>query len=77
MCSGVPELRLSSVEAHVRFRRIVFEVNSTCTTLWSHRPRHMHPSPRLSPLPSFLLAASLLPVPFSLQFCEYICLASS
>lgn len=69
MCSGVTELRLSSAEEHARFRRIVFEVNSICTTLWSHRPRHMHPSPRLSPLPSFLLAASLLPVPFSLHFC--------
>uniref|UniRef100_A0A0D3GWU0 Uncharacterized protein n=1 Tax=Oryza barthii TaxID=65489 RepID=A0A0D3GWU0_9ORYZ len=61
MCSGVTELRLSSAEEHARFRRIVFEVNSICTTLWSHRPRRMCPSPCRSPLPSFLLAASLLP----------------
>uniref|UniRef100_A0A0E0GAU7 Uncharacterized protein n=1 Tax=Oryza nivara TaxID=4536 RepID=A0A0E0GAU7_ORYNI len=61
MCLGVPELRLSSAEAHARFRYIVFEVNSIYTTLRSHRPRCMRPSPRRSPLPSILLAASLLP----------------
>uniref|UniRef100_A0A0D9YW39 Uncharacterized protein n=1 Tax=Oryza glumipatula TaxID=40148 RepID=A0A0D9YW39_9ORYZ len=46
MCLGVPELRLSSAEAHARFRHIVFEVNSIYTTLRSHRPRRMRPSPR-------------------------------
>nr|BAD28848.1 hypothetical protein [Oryza sativa Japonica Group] len=60
MCSGVPELCLSFAEAHARFHRIVFEVNSIYTILRLHRPQRMRPSHR-SPPPSFLLAASLLP----------------
>uniref|UniRef100_A0A0E0DPT9 Uncharacterized protein n=1 Tax=Oryza meridionalis TaxID=40149 RepID=A0A0E0DPT9_9ORYZ len=57
----VPELRFSSAEANARLRRIVFEVNSIYSTLRSHRPRCMRPSPQCSRLPSFLLAANLLP----------------
>nr|AAT85093.1 hypothetical protein [Oryza sativa Japonica Group] len=61
MCSGVPELRLSSAEANTRLRRIVFEVNSIYSTLRSQRPRCMRPFPQRLPPPSFLFAASLLP----------------
>ncbi|BAS93340.1 Os05g0318232 [Oryza sativa Japonica Group] len=61
MCSGVPELRFSSAEANARLHRIVFEVNSIYSTLRSHRPRCMRPSPQRSPPPSFLLAANLIP----------------
>jgi hypothetical protein len=61
MCSGVPELRLSSAEANARLRRIVYEVNSIYSTLRSQRPRCMRPFPRRLPPPSFLFAASLLP----------------
>uniref|UniRef100_A0A0E0PEV3 Uncharacterized protein n=1 Tax=Oryza rufipogon TaxID=4529 RepID=A0A0E0PEV3_ORYRU len=61
MCSGVPELRLSSAEANARLRRIVFEVNSIYSTLRSQRPRCMRPFPQRLPPPSFLFTASLLP----------------
>uniref|UniRef100_A0A0E0LAS3 Uncharacterized protein n=1 Tax=Oryza punctata TaxID=4537 RepID=A0A0E0LAS3_ORYPU len=61
MCSNVPELCLFSAEEHARLRRIVFEVNSIYSTLRSHCPRRLRPSPRRLPQSSFLTAASLLP----------------
>uniref|UniRef100_A0A0E0NZI6 Uncharacterized protein n=1 Tax=Oryza rufipogon TaxID=4529 RepID=A0A0E0NZI6_ORYRU len=61
MCSGVPELCLSSAEEHARLRRIIFEVNSIYTTMWLHHPRCLRPSPCRPPLSSFSTAASLLP----------------
>uniref|UniRef100_A0A0E0KG89 Uncharacterized protein n=1 Tax=Oryza punctata TaxID=4537 RepID=A0A0E0KG89_ORYPU len=56
-----PELCLSSVEEHAWLRRIVFEVNSIYSMLWSHRPQCLRPFPRYLPLSSFSTAASLLP----------------
>nr|BAD28389.1 hypothetical protein [Oryza sativa Japonica Group] len=51
MLTGVPELRLSSAEAHTRFRHIVFEASTyrrrpTTATLLpaGHRPPHTSPA---------------------------------
>uniref|UniRef100_A0A0E0M4Y3 Uncharacterized protein n=1 Tax=Oryza punctata TaxID=4537 RepID=A0A0E0M4Y3_ORYPU len=61
MCSGVPELCLSSAEDHARLHQIDFEVNSIYSILWSHRTQHIHPSPSRLPLSSLSTTASLLP----------------